>query len=356
MEEIAEQIAHITSDYHCDVQNDFQMTPEHILEWVNQFEESDREFILSELAHLLSQGIYISREKAITLLEELINKLCKFFKYSSTEHFLNEVSFLNVQPVGKSQSILLGLLDEILVSKYGKTVNTCGSLGIKNYIYLDDLLGTGKTFVNNVLAWIENEGQLENLKSDKVKFLAYFFCIHTWGKNSSLYSLKMKLNEDVFVKSNKFVIGCHYLVENNIKDYNPKLNLIYPQETGDVNLEVYLSSLIDNARSHKHKDKAFRPLSQPSQETFFSSKENRKRLETIFLEKGIEIINRIQDEQKRKNHRPLGKTYPSYQTFGTGTMFFTWSNISNTCPIVLWWNNPAHNWKGLFPLNKRGNN
>lgn len=354
MEELAQQIANITSDYHCDVEDEFQMTPEHILEWVNQFDEGDRAFILSEFAHLLNQGIYISKQKAIELLEGLIEKLRNFLKYSSTEQFLNETIFLNIQPEGKSQSILLGLLNEILVTKFEKTLDTCGSLGIKNYIYLDDILGTGKTFVNNVLEWIETEEQLKNLQSGKVKFLGYFFCLHSWGINNARYSLKMKLNEDIFLNSKKFIIGCHYLIENNIKEHNPKLNLIYPQQTDDVNFEVYLSSLIDNARNHK--DKAFRPLSQPSQETFFSSKENRKRLETIFLEKGIEIINRIQDEQKRKNHRPLGKTYPSYQTFGTGTMFFTWSNISNTCPIVLWWDNPAHNWKGLFPLNKRGNN
>lgn len=354
MEELAEQIAHITSDYHCDVQDDFQMTPEHILEWVNQFEESDREFILSEFAHLLNQGIYISKQKAIELLEGLIEKLRNFLKYSSIEQFLNETIFLNIQPKGKSQSILLGLLNEILITKFEKTLDTCGSLGIKNYIYLDDILGTGKTFMNNVLEWIKTEEQLENLKSGKIKFLAYFFGIHTWGINSARYSLKMQLNEDIFLLHKKFTIGGYYVIENNIKDYNQRLNLIYPQQTDNINFELYLSSLIDNARNHK--DKAFRPLSIPSQETFFSSKENRKRLETIFLEKGIEIINRIQDEQKRKNHRPLGKTYPSYQTFGTGTMFFTWSNISNTCPIVLWWDNPTHNWKGLFPLNKRGNN
>lgn len=354
MEELAQQIADITSDYHCDVQNDFQMTPEHILEWVNQFDEGDRVFILSELAHLLNQGIYISKKRAIALLEELIEKLRNFFKYSSTEQFLGETIFLNIQPAGKSQSILLGLLDEILQEKHGKSLNQCGSLGIKNYIYLDDILGTGKTFVNNVSEWIETEKQLDNLKSGKVRFLGYFFGLHTWGINNARYSLKIKLNEDIFLNSTKFIVRCYYLIENNIKEHNQKLNLIYPQQTEDVHFEVYLNSLIDKARNHK--DKAFRSLSQPYQETFFSSKENRKRLETIFLEKGIEIINRIKDEQKRINHRPLGKTYPSYQTFGTGTMFFTWSNISNTCPIVLWWDNLAHNWKGLFPLNKRGNN
>lgn len=105
-----------------------------------------------------------------------------------------------------------------------------------------------------------------------------------------------------------------------------------------------------------HFDRFFhRKATQPSQEAFFSSKENRNRLEQIFLDKGIEIINKIQDETTKHKHRPLGKTYPSYKTFGTGTLFFTWRNISNTCPIVLWWNNSAHNWQGLFPLYNRGN-
>ena len=95
MQELVEQIASLTSDYHCDVQDGFQMTPEHIIDWVGQFEETDRTFILSELSHLLNQGIYISKEKAKALLQHLLEELRKYFKYTSIDGFLNETQFIN---------------------------------------------------------------------------------------------------------------------------------------------------------------------------------------------------------------------------------------------------------------------
>lgn len=352
MHQLAKTIVNITQDYHSDIEDGFRINTDHVIEWVNQFEETDREFILSELVHIFSQDIYISRAKGKELLFSFLEKVAKFLKYTSMEVFLNETVFIQIQAKGKSQDILLGLMNEILEESFGKTLAMCGTLGAKNYIYIDDILGTGKTFVDNVAEWLEKEKQLDNLKSGKINFLAYFFCIHTWGANNARFSLKMKLTEDIFLNEKKFLIGSRYKIENNLNDYNQKLNLVYPQKTENIDFDIYLNSLTGFAQNHR--DKAYRPLNLPSSETFFSSKENRSRFETIFVQKGIDIINSIQDEQKRKNHRPLGKTYPSYHTFGTGTMFFTWRNISNTCPIVLWWDNPAHNWKGLFPLHNRG--
>jgi hypothetical protein len=352
MQHLAETIVNITQDYHSDLEDGFRINTDHVIEWVNQFEEIDREFILSELVHMFNQNIYISREKAKELLINMLEKVSSFYKYSSIDIFLNETAFIHIQPKGKSQDILLSLMNEILENNFGRTLAMCGALGAKNYIYLDDILGTGKTFVNNISEWIDKEKQFDNLKSGKIRFLAYFFCIHTWGANNARISLKMKLAEDLFQNEKKFLIGSTYKIENNVNDYNPKLNLIYPQKTENIDFDVYLNSLTGFARNNR--SKAYRPFNLPLEEKFFSSKANRNRLETIFTQKGIDIINSIQDEQKRKNHRPLGKTYPSYHTFGTGTMFFTWRNISNTCPIVLWWDNPAHNWKGLFPLHNRG--
>jgi glutamate-1-semialdehyde aminotransferase len=77
IQKLTENIVAIIKDYHnyCG----FQFTTDHIINWVNQFDESDREFILAELLHLLQQGIYISEEKAKQLLiarieSEVINK------------------------------------------------------------------------------------------------------------------------------------------------------------------------------------------------------------------------------------------------------------------------------------------
>jgi hypothetical protein len=71
------------------------------------------------------------------------------------------------------------------------------------------------------------------------------------------------------------------------------------------------------------------------------------------LKKGIEIINSI-NNISAEGLRPLGMTNPSYKTLGTGTHFFTWRNISNTCPLVFWWE--TNGWHPLFPVKNRGSN
>ena len=133
MEKIAENIVSITSDYHSDYNNGFVMTKEHVLDWSNQFGQTDREFVLSEVLHILQQGVYISKEKATEILWKFLNKATKFFGYQSIDLFLGETHFISSQAELKSQSVLLTILNEILIKNTAYSIETCGSLGIKNY-------------------------------------------------------------------------------------------------------------------------------------------------------------------------------------------------------------------------------
>lgn len=351
LKNLAENIAEITRDYHSDYNNGFVMTDHHVLDWVNQFEEIDREFVLSEVSYILQQGIYISKEKATEILLDFINKATTFFGYQNLEMFLRETHFISQQGIDKSQTVLLSILNEILIQNIGHSLEICGTLGIRNYIYLDDVIGSGGKFNFEIHKYISENNLLNALKNKEIRILSYFFCIHTWGSVNARYILKNRFDgENFFLDSKMFPIVSHYIVENNIKEFNQRLNLVYPEKS-KPEYDVYIASL---EKADKQADKAYRKVTQPNKETFFTSKESRLRLEKIFLDKGIGIINQIQDEESKRKHRPLGKTYPGYKTFGTGTLFFTWRNISNTCPIVFWWDNPIHNWKGLFPLYNRG--
>ena len=352
MEQIAENIVQITQDYHSDYNEGFVMSSKHVLDWVNQFDEQDQEFVLSELLHILNQGVYISKEKAKEILWEFLNKATTFFGYQNIETFLRETHFISIQGAEKSQTVLLQILNDILLLKTGFSMEIFGSLGVRNYIYLDDVIGSGGKFNLEIHKFIIDNDLLNKLKNKEIRILSYFFCIHTWGTGNARYILKNRFEEENYFLDHKaFPIASHYVVENNIKDFNQRLNLVYPVKSKSE-YDVYIASL---EHATRQTDKAYRLNSQPKRETFFTSKESRNRLEQIFLDKGIQIINQIQDIESKRKHRPLGKTYPGYKTFGTGTLFFTWRNISNTCPIVLWWDNPAHNWKGLFPLYNRGN-
>lgn len=350
MDTKVEDIYSIIKDYHCDEADGSPISTKSIIQWVNQFDTNDRDFILDELLHLLRQDIYVSKPKALELLTSFVQNLPSFLGYNDLSDCLKQTEFICVQNPHKSQCVLLELLDTIVLDKCGFSLNAYSDNAKKNYIYIDDILASGGTFCNDIHNYVKTQNLLDKIKSKEIKFLSYFFCEHTWGSNNARYILKNKFNGDsVFLEPKLFPIFSDYKIENNIRAVNDKLNLVYPTKSKS-SYDDYLAII----NSDRQAEKAYRVANQPSKESFFRSSENRLKLEQIFLDKGIEIISKIADEDTRSKHRPLGKTYPSYKTFGTGTMFFTWRNVSNTCPIVFWWNVPGHGWIGLFPLKNRG--
>jgi len=80
MQQLADDILAIIGDY----QNDFgvQLTTQNIIDWANQFDEVDREFVLQEFLHLLDHGIYVSKDQAIELLNQSLQALSRHFKLS----------------------------------------------------------------------------------------------------------------------------------------------------------------------------------------------------------------------------------------------------------------------------------
>lgn len=82
-------------------------------------------------------------------------------------------------------------------------------------------------------------------------------------------------------------------------------------------------------------DSDFYRIVTEKEEEFFTSAENRVKLENIFLSKGIEILKRA--NVHKYNIRPLGFALPASKTFGFGALFFTWRNIPNNTPLVFWY-------------------
>ena len=349
MQQLADDILAIIGDY----QNDFgvQLTTQNIIDWANQFDEVDREFVLQEFLHLLDHGIYVSKDQAIELLNQSLQALSRHFNYPNVQEFLRETLFLNLQPAPKSQGEILSILDDLIQANYGITLNDCGRLVQQNYVYYDDLLATGGTISRITGSWLGAEhsngnSNFELINSGRINFVICLFCCHTWGLSTCRWLWKYNLGNDEIMK--KVKVAHHYSVENQIGIPSEKLNLAYPIGRQSNLVGDFLRTI----ESTRHEAKAFRRIDQPKEESFFSNPENRIRFENILLEKGIEILNRVQIPNRA--HRPLGATFPSYKTLGTGTLFFTWRNISNTCPLVFWWR--GHGWHGLFPLRNRGGN
>lgn len=344
MQQLADQIVNILTDYHN--YDGFQITSERVITWVDQFEEPDRLFILEEFLHLLCQGIYISENQGKDLLVKRIQRLAKFYKFDSVGSFLSNVEFLRIQKKGKSQEALLNLLNVELITKFEIGLDDCGTNTKRYFIYVDDILATGGTVFNDLQGWLmikDNEGlNLDKVVRKDVNLIVSLFCRHNWANVD--WRLRLSLDRPLIV--NKIFYIADHAIENNPNGFSQKLNFAYPVQNQDTFVTDYFNTL----SASNHGDQAFRKTGTPVVETLFSTPGNRIRFENIILKKGIQLLQNT--ETLQANHRPLGATFPSYKTFGTGTLFFTWRNISNTCPIVFWWG--AGGWLPLFPLKGRG--
>jgi hypothetical protein len=345
MEEKAQRIVDIISDYENNA-----MTQEHVIDWVSQFEPVDRAFILDELA-VIFEKTYYSKAKCKQLLSGYLKFLKDHYKYDNVPTFLKNTVFLDLQTDQKSQKELLNLLEEIITEEYQMSLDDCGQTA-SHYLYLDDILSTGNTIYSQLFNWLNGDNlidvsktNLAYLKKNNVKLSVCLLCLHQWGQSNVEYRLIVNVDAETkkYIKYFWF-----YLVENNLKVPKPALNLMLPIDNQLAEVGNYLSTLED---ANANVDRAFRKANQPAVEKLFSSPENRIRLENIFLQKGIEILGRVQNLSVR-SIRPLGYTIKSHKTLGLGTLFFTYRNIPNNCPIVFWWGN--NNWRPLFVLKNRG--
>ena len=343
MEEIASKIVELIKDYRND--SGIHINTEHVLLWVSQFDKKDQEFLLRELLHILPKS-YISKPFIINELKELFEYLRKQFKYESALEFLSHAKFLSCQGETKSQTILLKFLNEIAIKDFGISLGDCGDKDKKHWIYIDDVLASGGTFRREISAEINGYG-IEKFKKEDITIIPIFFFLHTWGMNIIKYGIEKDFDKQI---AQKMHFNHVFLIENDprINRYNPNpaFNHVCPIDNSTKDWETYL----DNLDAAKHRNFAYRKDSTPSVEDFYSSKENRNRYESIILNKSLEILNKV--EAVSSSTRPLGLTYPNYQTFGTGSHAFTWRNISNTCPIIYWWEN--HGWLPLFSVENRG--
>ena len=343
LSDLIDSVYEIIKDYRAGEYDCMQKT--HIITWINQFDsEDDRILVMSELLHLLPES-YLSKEKTLEQLVNFLKDLRDEYSLNSVEDLLAKSCFVKIQDEGKSQISLIDILDEYTQKEFNIVLNTDIDEIYDYYIYIDDILATGGTLYREIVQLLEEYPHINSMKST---LIFYYNCIHYWG-----YTKKMNaLNKENKAPQN-YAFFYDYTIENNLKidesSQNHKFNFIYPlySDEGEEflnNIDNYVT--LDN---RFNKDLAFRDATLPTEETYFSSSENRVKYENILLKKGIEIMNNTKSIGN-DCARPLGYTPKSYQTLGTGTHFFTWRNISNTCPLVFWYSGGG--WSPLFKKRK----
>ena len=308
------------------------ISKEHITNWINQFAENDKVFILQELKHILEKT-YFSKEKVKSFLKEIINGLTKKFEYQTPQEFLDNSSFLNLQEKGKSQGELLNLLHEILKEEFNYNPEKIGCKAQKHYIYIDDVLCSGNTFYKNMIEFLSKDN-LSKLHSKEISLnILYLFIAKDFffKKKKQLY---YNLNEELFdlAQIESLKSFDKELLKPIEKDLSQSIIDYKNQVEEQVNEHL-------EGENYNTEPNFFRKEINP--ENFFSSIENRKRLELIFLEKGIEILSKA--NINKQNIRSLGYSLPSRRNFGFGALIFTWRNIANNTPLVFWYRGGGFN-------------
>ncbi len=352
MEQLVTDVFELIQDYRADEDNaNVQITSERINRWISQFVEEDRVFILSELKNVFQKN-YCTLSDAKLFLKNVVEKLAKDKNYQTPQAFLLSTVFLDLQPEGKSQKKLLGLLGEVLKSEFSFDIKQCGTSERKYFVYLDDILCTGKTLADDITVWAKeiyqnNETHLQAIEAGKIELINGYIFIHTKNYQKKVFEFRKKLGEDFKVKMYRWI------EIDNTENMNPDTNLgiVLPTQTNqNETVKAYETQTItqvdaytDQKEYKRSTEEFYRPLGKPTRETFFSSPEARTRFENIMLEKGIEILKNA--NVTKNNIRALGYSLPSQKNFGFETLCFTWRNVPNNVPLVFWYEGG-----GNFPL------
>ncbi len=333
MEKEVEAVYNVIKDYR--KEEGLEISKMRITKWINQFPREDRIFILKELKYIFGK-MYFSRDRIKNFIKQIIQALDEKFGYSDFNKLFDNTNFLDLQNKGKSQKEILELLHETLKSDYDYDCKNLACCSSKHNVYIDDVLCTGNTFYNNLKDWA-TENRLAKLRSKEIDLSVFYLFIskkHYDKKRGQFYH---NVSED-------FADLIHIEAIHLFND-----NILKPVDENIPDVVCEYMQKVDSQANKYAKNKGFDPYElgfyrkEINPEKFYSSIENRKRLELIFLKKGIEILTN--SNVLKSNIRPLGYSLPSYKDFGFGALIFTWRNVPNNTPLVFWYDS-----KGFIPL------
>ena len=235
------------------------------------------------------------------------------------------------------------ILNELVQYKYGISLEDCGQTNATSYIYVDDAIYSGNRVIRDIQKWTNEIDDTNSIERLDIIVIA----MHSRNMNYVTKEVQKALpNTTVnFWRGLKFSDSLRGSY-NHFESFWPSEELGYNHTT-----EEYMESVNDTrSEAQKNNIPLLREAGHPKNDNYFTSLTNRKDVEKIFFEKGVEIVSYARNPNP--NMRPMG--YDSSKTLGFGSYFVTYRNIANNCPVVLWWGNPnafsgINNWYPLFP-------
>ena len=127
-------------------------TPEHVDQWIRQFDEASQVPLLREIDHVLKKTYFSEADVTAFFARQIKHKQ---LAGDSPCDFWRSAHFLDIQRDGHSQTEIRELFGEALNSQCGFATEDCGSAG-GAFIYLDDVLFSGGRIGTDLSTWIAN--------------------------------------------------------------------------------------------------------------------------------------------------------------------------------------------------------
>ena len=327
------ELIDILSDYRTG-ELDFLIDENHIRKWISQFESSVQYVILSETVHIFRKWYFHKKD-----YEDFLSTMLVFLrkKYIFAEQDLvQNVSFFNQQNDGESQKRLITILNEKIRRESGASIVTNVSDGIDKYVYIDDGLYTGKRARKDL-------SKLVAILPQGSKLDVFYMVAGTQGLKYVEEQLRpiaenrgivLELYRMHPLKNVRFAENWYETDGTYVESYSKEHTCLWPSISlsNDEKIKKFENHV--KSLSDKFEKRLYRSGHWSNDAGIFSTEENRNIVEKAFLKKGIEIVESC---KATDGMYPLG--YNLWPSFGFGSFTANYMNISNTCPLVLWWGN-----------------
>jgi hypothetical protein len=323
---LLEALAALIADYRPD---EIQpRTPDLIDAWIQQFPSDQQVGLLGALIHVFGKT-YITRSMFDAFLEELAST-DKLAPGRSPLEFWSEANLLNIQKGGNSQKEILAAFDDVLFTTHGIHLADTGSDN-GDFVYLDDCIGTGNRVRGDICGWLDGDTPTKL----NLHIITPILYKGSWWIDEKIRETAAANGKEVSIK--KWRLD-QFEMENR-RAYRNRSDVLWPTVLSD---DPSVQAYVANLESLGHPP-VLRTAGHAGVSGIFADDAQRMMLEEALVVRGCQI--RQESDNLPAKARPLG--YHNLDCLGFGSMFVTYRNCPNNCPLAFWVQQAGY--PALFP-------
>ena len=290
-------------------------TPKLIESWLQQFPEAVQDPLLEALDYMMRRT-YVSRDRFRKFLKELA-ETDKLSPGTDPGIYWRRANLLCIQQRGGSQREILSMFDEVLQETHGFGLAQTGGSD-SDFIYLDNCIGTGTHLRNDVCNWIKETAP----KNIKLHIITPILFTESWWADREIQTTAAGSGKPIVLQK------CYLYQLENRREHRSQSDVLWPtSELDNETVRQYFLYLTELGWPP-----ILRRPGNPGASKIFDDDTQKILVEEAFLTRGCEI--RSKQTNLPEKMRPLG--YKNLHTLGFGSMFVTYRNCPNNCPLVFW--------------------